>query len=347
MKPIYIHSNMFGAPQHTGGLGDINNIIWACLGPGFNSRTATSASAIGGILTLNFSTNPQFEALQTVEVAISSVAEVNGIHRVITNANNQITIEIPGLPDGAIGSSGAGITIKQAGAGWSRPFSDATQSVFRPPAGARRYLWCKHLGGAQLLSRGYEDMTNANDAGTKPFPSSSQGQLAIDYTSSGSKWYVVLTDKWVMLSFSTSAAATVTAGTLIFGDLSDPVNPNDMYATFWSGQDGKFICRGINDNDGGAIPCSFLTPGLSTTFVTNPNFDNKTLIPYVLTVDSQNQLRGVLSNTYALIPSVPESQFLNTYSNVAGLNGRVKPFKFNYSGSTFLNAISLDEEAWS
>ena len=86
MKPIYIHSGMVGAPQYANADGNINAILEACLVIGFNLKTATSASASGGMLTLNFSADPQFEALQTVEI--------EGAKQLLESLHNTATLGI-------------------------------------------------------------------------------------------------------------------------------------------------------------------------------------------------------------------------------------------------------------
>jgi hypothetical protein len=350
MKPIYIHSGMGGAPQYANADGNVNAILEACLVNGFNTKTATSASASGGILTLNFSADPQFEALQTVEVAVSSVPAVNGVHRVIANSSNQVTIAIAGLADGTVGSSGAGITIKQAGAGWSKPFSSATKAVFRPPAGARRYLQCEFVAGGNLKARGYEDMT-AIEAGTMPFPTLSQASdplamYLVGYgVSASAPWFVIATDKWVIFSFANAIVPNYSAGFMFFGDLAEQVKPGDEYATVLFGQSGGFICRDSFADPIGSISCT-LNFGASGGTWPSPILGGLRLLPYISVHETYGQMRGVLPSTYKSMPAAPGSDFLNIYSNVIGLSGRAKPVGLQGASSALMGAIAIDEEAW-
>lgn len=350
MKPIYIHSGMAGAPQYANANDNINGILEACLVIGFNLKTATSASASGGVLTLNFSADPQFEALQTVEIAVSAVLAVNGLHRVITNANNQVTVAIPGLADGAVGSSGAGITIKQAGAGWSKPFSSATKAVFRPPAGNRRYLQCEHAVSANLRARGYEDMTGV-DTGVYPFPTVAQisDPLGVYNASYGAvtnaPWWVIATDKWMLFSLANAVVPNYPVGVLFFGDLSDQVQVADSYATLLIGLSGNFLAR---DHTGveGAISASIDHGAQSGGNWPSPMAGGLRLVPYLRVHQSSGEMRGVLPNTYKSLPTAPGSNFLNMYNNIVGMSGRAKPVGLQGPASSLLAAVSLDEEVW-
>ncbi len=350
MKPIYIHSGMVGAPQYANADGNINGILEACLVNGFNSRTATSASASGGVLTLNFASNPGFEALQTVEVAVSSVALVNGQHRVVANSNNQVTIEIPGLPDGVVGSSGAGITIKQAGAGWSKPFSTSTVSVFRPPAGNRRYLRVLHAVGGDMIVRGYEEMSDV-DTGTGLFPTLAQmasplGLYLIGYSvARNSPWFLIATDRWMYFSTANSPTPGYSSGLVFFGDLSDPVQVNDNYSTFLLGQFGAVMTRSYDGIQGATN--AVIDYGATGGSWPSPMAQGLRLVPYMKVMQSiGGEMRGVLPNAYKSLPAALPADFLNVYSDISGLSGRAKPVSLQGASSSLLAAVSVDEEAW-
>lgn len=350
MTPIYFHSGMAGAPQYANADGNLPDIIWACLGTGFNTRTATSASASGGILTLNFSSDPGFEALQTVEIAVSAVPAVNGIRKVVANANNQVTIAIPGLPDGAVASSGAGITIKQAGAGWSKPFSSATKAVFRPPAGNRRYLQCEHVVGDNMKARGYKNMTDV-DTGINPFPTVAQDapSLAIYNAAYGTTvnapWVLIATDKWVIFSLANAPVVVYSVGMLIFGDLASTVVADDIDNTVLKNLFYSYLSGDYSKSSSGSVAAVFEGfQGASASFPSVID-GGAVFLPYYPILESGNNvLRGVLPNAYKVYPAVPGNRFLDTYSNVAGVNGRLKPIGALASSMHF--AIAIDEEAW-
>lgn len=348
MKPIYIHSGMAGAPQYANADGNIIGILEACLINGFSLKTATSASASGGVLTLNFASNPSFEALQTVDVAVADVAMVNGQHRVVANTNNQVTIAIPGLPDGAVGSSGAGITIKQAGGGWSKPFSASTKAVFRPPAGNRRYLQVVNAVDANTQARGYAGMTDVN-TGTEPFPTVAQWATGLrlrnfSYSDNGAAWWLAVTDKWVVFVLAQNSTPTsYTAGYIIFGELAEQSKVNDQYANLISTFDDTFLERGIL-GDGVAIsapPTSILASNLSVA-----TEDYLRFLPHVPLMESSSGsyvLRGVLPNMYNMLPYGYANVFSTTYENVAGVQGRIKTIPIAWVGAKYW-ALAVDED---
>lgn len=342
---------MVGSPQYANANGNINGILEACLINGFNIKTATSASAIGGVLTLNFASSPGFEVLQTVEVAVADVALVNGQHRVVTNASNQVTIAIPGLPDGAVGSSGAGITVKQAGAGWSKPFSDSTKAVFRPPAGNRRFLRVTQAVGADIQVRGYVDMTDV-DTGTEPFPTIAQAATSFgprninQGAAVNSPWFAIVTDKWFIFSLANAVVPTNVVGTLFFGDSAGATVPGDAYHTVIRNSDAWYFARNyLSDGTGARQAGSRESDGSSGTWP-SLNVDGVQFLPYVPLVEvTTNILRGVPPNLYKSYPQIPPTRFLDIYSNITGIIGRMKPISFTPGGS-LLSAVAVDEEAW-
>jgi hypothetical protein len=344
MKPIYIHSGMVGAPQYANANGNINGILEACLKDGFNSRTATSASASGGVLTLNFASDPRFEPLQTVEVSASSVGAVNGVHRVIANSNNQVTIAIAGLADGTVASSGAGITIKQAGAGWSKPFSNSTVSVFRPPAGNRFFLRCEHLQAVDFSARGYEDMSSI-DVGDNPFPSMGQSASATALWNNSygaptnATWYLIATDKALVFSMGN---ANYSVGALVFSDLSDVTKPYDSFSTHISGVFGMYLTRShtaavgsVSVTRDGQLP-----PGNWPS----PISEGLRFVPYIGVYEA-GALRGFLPNFYHMTPHAPSTMYSETLNNVAGVTGRMKLISLSVANSV-VAGVSVDEDAW-
>jgi hypothetical protein len=351
MKPIYIHSGMAGSPQYANADGAINAILEACLVNGFNTRTASSATAGAGVLTLNFASDPGFEPLQTVEVAVANVPLVNGVHRVLANANNQVTIAIAGLGDGAVGSSGAGITIKQASAGWGRPYSSTTTAVFRAPAGTsgnRHYLRCVHAQGQDMSAKAYEDMTDlSTGVGEYPNASLSSTSTAI-YTAShnvraNAPWFCIATDKWLVFSLANNLVVSYPVGTLIFGDLAGQVKAADAFASILTNTSSAYMAR----NYAGAVG------GISAYKVVNNSSavwpsvidDGLRFIPYVPVTEASGVLRGVMPNSYNIHPAPPPSHFLDVYENITGITGRVKPIS-DVMGNQLKIGIAIDEDAW-
>jgi hypothetical protein len=285
-------------------------------------------------------------------VAVSSTTIVNGTHRVIANASNQVTIAIAGLADGAVGSSGAGITIKQASAGWSKPYSSSTIAVFRPPAGNRRYLRCVHAVNTNFVARGYETMT-AISTGTNLFPTTAQDATAVAIQNngyilpSGTPWFVIATDKWVFFSIADTLVPNYPIEPLFFGDIAEQVKAGDTYSTYVSLVSGRYLARNHAGAGAGAVFVNLETGSLGGPTWPSVIADGLRLVPYVLVHQYDSVLRGVMPNAYRLIPSPPPTSFLDIYTNVSGVSGRVKPVQLlNSIGATIGTAIAIDEEAW-
>jgi hypothetical protein len=268
---------------------------------------------------------------------------------VVANSNNQVTIAIAGLVDGVVGSSGAGITIKQAGAGWSKPFSASTKAVFRPPAGNRRYLRVVNAAGVNAQARGYEDMTDV-DTGTGPFPTTGQDATCnvmynVGYSSvSGAPWFLIATDKWVIFSLADAISPNYSVGQVFFGDFLHSVVPGDLYATFLATIGNKYFCRGYSGAPGSVVVGVRDSDGASAAWP-SVIFEGTRFIPYIPVVENA-VLRGFLPNAYKLMPHVPNNRFLDIYGDIAGTSSRMKPLSIGPGNVPFSFSIAIDEDVW-
>lgn len=171
--PIYLHSGMQSAPTYTSAAGSFISVLDACLVTGFNTQPVSSATASGGVVTFNFPSAPGFSALDTVAVAGSSASAANGVFRVLSAANNQVLVSIPGVSDGAVGGT---LTMKFAPLGWDKPHFGTNVAVFRPAdlTTTRPYLRVQDsVAGGSARYRGYLSMSS-EIVGNNPFPSVAQ-----------------------------------------------------------------------------------------------------------------------------------------------------------------------------
>jgi hypothetical protein len=248
-----------------------------------------------------------------------------------------------------VGSTGAGITIKQAGAGWSKPFSASTKAVFRPAAGNRRFLRVVNAIGADTLARGYEDMTDV-DTGTGPFPTVAQVATPIvvgnvGYSSqAGSPWFLIATSKWMIFQLANLVTPAYSVSMLFFGDASHTVVPNDPYSSMLRINSAIYLCRNyagaagsvaasVRDSDGG----SAAWPSVIA--------DGAQFLPYATVVESTSILRGVMPNAYKVYPIIPANKFSDIYSNISGNGSRMKAIP-SAATATMPMVIAIDEEAW-
>ncbi|MBQ0919077.1 hypothetical protein KBW71_11575 [Hydrogenophaga aromaticivorans] len=344
-KPIYWHSGMAGAPQCADANRNAGNILAACLVNGFNTQAVSSASAVGGVLTLNYASDPGFEALSTVNVAGASVAEANGNLRVLSVGSNQVLLDAPGVPDGAVGGT---IITKYAAAGWTEPFAANTQTrVFRMPGGSQRYFRVYHAVGGYALVRGYENMT-ALSTGTGPFPTTAQqagNGPALLYEQAHSTdfgWWCLATDSGVyMQTFYTTLGYGL--GWAYLGDPVQVVKAADVYAAVACARSGAipYIARS-HSGTGGAQPVTipnFYTAQSMT--VPSPIANGQRFLPGVL-LEALNVCRGVLPNSFLAIPRQAPELCSTSISDVIGIDGRVR---FLHDASSFGTiAIALDED---
>ena len=126
----------------------------------------------GGIATASLQPGQGFSLHANILVAGATPAALNGVSRV-TEAT-ETSIKFPTTaPDGAATGT---ITIKVAGAGWTKPFSAANKAVFRSAdvQGSRHYFRFDETATNTLMRvRGYEAMTTV-DAGTGLYPTNAQ-----------------------------------------------------------------------------------------------------------------------------------------------------------------------------
>lgn len=169
---FYFHSDMRGAPVLNGVRGTGIALLAACLNTGFGQVTANSVTVSGGIATASLQPGQGFSLHANIQVAGATPAALNGVSRV-TEAT-ETSIKFPTTaPDGAATGT---ITIKVAGAGWTKPFSAANKAVFRSAnvQGSRHYFRFDETATNTLMRvRGYETMTTV-DAGTGLYPTNTQ-----------------------------------------------------------------------------------------------------------------------------------------------------------------------------
>ena len=335
---IYIHSGMTGAPSMStsGEAGRVNSVLSACLVDGFNVKAVSSASAAAGVLTLNFASDPGFEALATLAISGSSVAAANGKFKVLSVGSNQVLLSAPLVPDGAVGGS---ISAKFAPLGWTRPFATAANvSVFRQPGAQQRYLRVAHPASDAAYFRGYRTMT-ALSTGTEPFPTTAQqanpGFGTYNSTAAAPSWW--LSGDELGFYFSAAQDAISPMFGLFFGDLVEGAKPGDQYLTTLVLTGYGYMVRG----HAGASGSVYVAPSPSFAEATAyPGTISNGLmaLPYAPIIES-SVWRGILPNSY--LASCPGG-FDHTLSGVTGLSGRARFFCGDGAPGSRLIAVDGD-----
>ena len=278
---FYFHSDMRGAPVLNGVRGTGIALLDACLNTGFGQVTANSVTVSGGIATASLQPGQGFSLHANILVAGATPAALNGVSRV-TEAT-ETSIKFPtSAPDGAATGT---ITIKVAGAGWTKPFSAANKAVFRSAdvQGSRHYFRFDETATNTLMRvRGYEAMTTV-DAGTGLYPTNAQinggGYWAksVQADATPIAWELIADSRFVLFRAAAGLplGASYDAGTLRgFGDpvalnpagdafasfvnASSISDPNSLYGGLDVGgqqaQGGVYAARG-RVGTGGAVQC--------------------------------------------------------------------------------------------
>lgn len=278
---FYFHSDMRGAPVLNGVRGTGIALLDACLNTGFGQVTANSVTVSGGIATASLQPGKGFSLHANILVAGATPAALNGVSRV-TEAT-ETSIKFPtSAPDGAATGT---ITIKVAGAGWTKPFSAANKAVFRSAnvQGSRHYFRFDETATNTLMRvRGYEAMTTV-DAGTGLYPTNAQinggGYWAksVQADATPIAWELIADSRFVLFRAAAGLplGASYDAGTLRgFGDpvalnpagdafasfvnASSISDPNSLYGGLDVGgqqaQGGVYAARG-RVGTGGAVQC--------------------------------------------------------------------------------------------
>lgn len=169
----WARSTMPGAPVLTRAAGSLIALLDALLVNGWGVQTATSVVVAGGVATATFATDHAAARHAVVQVAgvTGSLAGLNGEQKITAVEPNKIkwaTTEADGTAAGTI-------TVKMAGAGWTKPFSGTNLAAYKSasPAAHGQFLRVADTTAEYARAVGYENMT-AISTGTGLFPTSAQ-----------------------------------------------------------------------------------------------------------------------------------------------------------------------------
>ncbi|MFD1709855.1 hypothetical protein FVQ98_14025 [Ottowia sp. GY511] len=166
----YIHEGMRGAPVLNGTVGAIIALLDTFLINGWGLATATSASVLDGVCTVNMSALDVFEDGCVIVMAGATPGALNAEHR-LTQGGNVLKFNTT-APNGPVTGT---ITVKYAPLGWEKAFSGPNGAVYRSLdiTTPQRYLRVDDSVPTFARVRGYNAMTGV-DAGTGPFPTDAQ-----------------------------------------------------------------------------------------------------------------------------------------------------------------------------
>lgn len=221
-------SSDVGAPQLGASpvKGELMAVLKACLVTGYNATPVSTVSCSGNILTLTCANGHGLKKDHIIDISGASVAAFNGEFRVQSCTATTLNVYVPGasLPS----TSGGTMSVKQASAGWSAPFENASTLVLKAarPVGSAldAFFRLSHAASNNsVMIRGFESMTDV-DSGTDPFPTLSQRPTGafISRSASGRFWYVFATNGLVLINTCPAVTGSHAADSALqmFGRLS-------------------------------------------------------------------------------------------------------------------------------
>lgn len=216
----WFHSGQADAPILNGAAGSLISVLDACLINGFGIRTPDSIVVADGVATVSISAGNPYEKHAVVVISGASDAALNTEWRVATSGASSFTFLCPGVADGTV----SGASVKRAGAGWGKPFSDINKAAYQSldPNSTQLYLRVDDTFSRYAQLRGYSQMT-AIDEGSGLFPSSQQSSAGYswaksdDANSTSKKWAIFSDGRLFYFYQATYGTSFPALG--VFGDI--------------------------------------------------------------------------------------------------------------------------------
>lgn len=226
-----------GMPTLSGTAGALLGVLDVLVNGG-STQSVTSITRSGSTATATKTAHGLRDGVRVV-VAGADQPEynVNDVAITVTSADT-FTFPVTGTP--ATPATGT-ITVKMAGAGWTKPFSGTGKAGYRAPMGNRFYLRVLDDGSdgtnaAKVANiRGYESMTDV-DTGTGDFPTIAQMASGLWASKSSTAdttarpWIVLADEKRVIVLTAYLSTLTEAYNHWCFGDLVG-TEAGDAYAT--------------------------------------------------------------------------------------------------------------------
>jgi hypothetical protein len=224
--PIKIFtSTQTSAPQLSGQAGKLNDILYACLCTGYNSKTVSSISVANNIATAVTSTDHNYAINDIIKITDANESVFNDDFT-ITEITNSTTFKFDITTN--IASATGTMTSVIAPLGWAREYTGTNKAVYRSTQvdGTRLFLRIDDTNAKYANAYQYEDMTSVDigvNAGQTIFWSKS---TAADVTARN--WWLVGDSKFFY--FFPQFSTTITSVSLYgFGELSNPFYANDSW----------------------------------------------------------------------------------------------------------------------
>jgi len=222
---------MSGAPVLSGTAGALLGVLDSCLVTGFGTQTASALVVAAGVATATVPTTPSAQVDSVVLVAGATPSGLNGEQRVTAIGANSVSFATALGDQSATGT----ITVKVAGAGWTKPWSGTNLAAYKGDTvlGTGCLLRVDDTATQFAKVIGYESMTDIA-TGLGLFPSNAQFAGGLWWSKSNAAsaaarpWIVVADDRGVFLFVKNADTSGEYQG-YYFGDILS-LKSNDPYA---------------------------------------------------------------------------------------------------------------------
>lgn len=230
-------SSDYGAPQLYGNAGFLINVLDACLVNGYGTQSILTMTHSNGIVTAATATPHGLQPHSRQTIAGVNEAGYNGEFIITILDAYSFYYTASGI---SVTPATGTITIKSAGAGWTKPYSGTNLAAYRQGGGNQHYL---HINDTTTISSrciGYEAMS-AVSTGTGPFPTTAQISGGLYWQKSNvadavsaREWIIVADDKTMYMWVRYTAGIDYgSMSTCAFGDFYS-YKEGDVFNTFLS-----------------------------------------------------------------------------------------------------------------
>lgn len=232
MTVRYFYSTDTGAPTIDNQLGDLCNVLDACLVTGFPTQAVESITRSGSTATVTI-TGHGYSNGQILSISGADEDEYNGNFQIFNVGTDTFDYTVTGTPSTPANGSNILASNGKTALGWQLVFSATNKRVYRAREGNRMYLRVDHsVNTYHARIRGFETMSDV-DNGTGLFPTDAQlsGGLVMKSTeNSGTNHpWMLIGDERMFYSHVQTHATAAEHNTTYFGDVLS-FKPVDPYA---------------------------------------------------------------------------------------------------------------------
>jgi hypothetical protein len=211
----YFSHTQTSAPVCAGTAGYLNDLLYACLVTGYNTKTVSTLSITSNVATLETTTTHNYVAGDVINIYDANETLFNNDFVVLTTpTSTSLTFNLVGSDQSATGT----ISVKISPLGWTREFTGTNKAIYRAPAGNRGFLRIDDSNAQYATVAGYENATGIDSTLTN-IMGSLYWQKSSTANTTAREWYLFGTDKVFYLFIAWHASYLTSLATFAFGDI--------------------------------------------------------------------------------------------------------------------------------